>query len=109
MINHQFEVVDIQGRVGLVTIRGGDLNHLEAKFPDFLRRAAEADLGASRMSWLRIGKGSTDGLAWLRDFLQRQTTAGVLRSHQEVTGGHVLVYSHPRQPWERDPSQSRPI
>jgi hypothetical protein len=36
-------------------------------------------------------------------------SAVIVRSHQEVTGGHVLVHSHPRQPWDRDPNQSRPV
>jgi len=108
MINHQFEVVDIHGRLGLVTIRGGDVNHLEVKFPKFLRHTAETDLDTTGDDWLRIGKGSTDGLAWLRDFLQRQVDSGVIRPYQEVTGGHVLVHANPRQPWDRDPGQSRP-
>ena len=108
MINHQFEVVDIQGRLGLVTIRGGDVNHLEVKFPKFLRHTAETDLDTTGDDWLRIGKGSTDGLAWLRDFLQRQVDAGVIRPYHEVTGGRVLVHANPRKPWDRDPGQFRP-
>lgn len=108
MVNHQFEVVDIQGHLGLVTLRGGDANHLEAKFPDFLRDTAQADLnGEASATWLRIGKGSTDGLAWLREFLQRGIDDGQLSSFNEVTGGHVLVHTNPRQPWERDPAQYR--
>ncbi len=107
MVNHQYEVVDIQGHLGLVTLRGGDLNHCEVRLPAFLRKAAEADLGPGRGDWLRIGKGSTDGLAWLRDFLDRQVEAGYLRAYHEVTGAKVYVHRHPRQPWDRFPELVR--
>ena len=107
MVNHQFEVVDIQGRQGLVTLRGGDLNHCEVRLPPFLVKAAEADLGTKGRGWIRIGKGSTDGLAWLGEFLERQRDGGFIHGFEEVTGGHVHVHSNPRQPWERDPELAR--
>ncbi|HBB41097.1 MAG: hypothetical protein COW73_03975 [Nitrospirae bacterium CG18_big_fil_WC_8_21_14_2_50_70_55] len=107
MVNHQFEVVDVQGRQSLVTLRGGDLNHCEVHLPTFLVKAAEADLTLKPAPWMRIGKGSTDGLAWLRDFFQRQQAAGFIHGFTEVTGGQVVVHRNPRQPWERDPELAR--